>query len=359
MDSIEIGRKRLARQRIEGAKFERAEQVVEWMGAMQAQAFPQALWAVAKRMQNGTQEDVEQALSEGKIVRTWPMRGTLHFVAPEDAKWLLRLSAPRVIASSKGRLKQLELDIELLDRCIGLFHQELAGGKHLSRAAMMDVLEQNGVLTANQRGYHILWHAAQTGQICLGPVQAKQQTFVLLDEWVPNARNLTREESLHELAMRYFHSHGPATVHDFAWWMGSTVKDAKMALAFAKSNLALDTFAGTEYWSGADSGGFSGDAPSFHLLPAFDEFLLGYKDRSAVLPEKHTQQVVPGKNGIFLPFVAENGQVVGTWKKSVGKKKVELAVSPFSLRSNLVENLKKEAEAIGRFHQLPVAISFQ
>src|SRR5215472_325382 len=219
---------RLFNQRIDGKKFERPDEVVRWMGALQAQDYQQSLWAIGLRMQSATVADIEQAILDRKIVRTWPMRGTLHFVPGDDAKWMLSLSASRMIANDRRRQGQLELDETIMERCKELFYDALKGNQRLSRPDMMQLLVDAGISTKGQRGYHILWYLSQAGLICLGPMQDKQQTFVLLDEWVPHSRAFSREESLAELARRYFTSRGPATIHDFAWWAGLTVADARL-----------------------------------------------------------------------------------------------------------------------------------
>jgi hypothetical protein len=187
-------RQRLFNQRIDGEKFEKPEEVVRWLGAIQAQDYLQSLWAIGLRLRSANLADIERAIADGKIVRTWPMRGTIHFVPSEDAKWMLKLSASRMIAKDRRRLEQLGLDDEIMERCKELFYDALRGNKRLSRPDMMKLLEDAGISTKNQRGYHILWYISQTGLICLGPIQDKQQTFVLLDEWVPDPRELSREK---------------------------------------------------------------------------------------------------------------------------------------------------------------------
>lgn len=356
MEQVEIAQKRLAAQHIEGQKFQEPEQVVRWMGAMQAQNYPQALWAIGKRMESATQAQVEQAIAEGKIIRTWPMRGTLHFIAPEDSKWLLALTSPRMLAASKGRLKQLELDDAVLQRSAEIFQQALSGGSRLSRASMLKLLESSGIRVDGQRGYHILWYWSQKGLICLGPLEAKQQTYVLLEEWAPQAEELTREEALLELAKRYFMSHGPAALRDFAWWCGLPMKDVRLALELAKPFLVSEEVDGAEYWfSGTDSPMAANDS-SLHLLPAFDEYLLGYTNRSAVLPVEYSGKVVPGKNGVFFPIIVEDGQVTGTWKKEIARKSIAFEFNPFSPERDLPASWQKEAEAFSNFLGMPMTL---
>jgi hypothetical protein len=167
----EIARRRLANQRIDGEKFEKPEEVVRWLGAVQAQDYAQALWAVGLRMKSATMADVERAINDGKIVRTWPMRGTLHFVPPEDVRWRLELSASRILARDGRRLAQLGLDLEIIERCKELFYEALKGNRRLTRPEMMQVLEETGIGTQKQRGYHILWYLSQDALICPGPMQ--------------------------------------------------------------------------------------------------------------------------------------------------------------------------------------------
>ncbi|MDN7242465.1 winged helix DNA-binding domain-containing protein [Planococcus sp. N028] len=354
MADLSISMQRLWSQRIEGDKHAKPEEVVQWMGAMQAQNYSQALWAIGQRMQNATLSLIEKAIAEKKIIRTWPMRGTLHFIAPEDIRWMLNLSAERLMSSNKGRLKQLELDEATLERCKLIFYHALKDGRPLSRPYLMKLLEESGISTQNQRGPYILWYASQTSQICQGPMQANQQTFALIEDWAPHAKELSRDESLYELAKRYFLSHGPATVHDFSWWASLTVVDAKRGMEAAKPELAVDKLDSKEYGMAPNQMAIKNS--SFQLLPGFDEYLLGYKDRSAVLSEAHTFNVIPGKNGVFLPTIVADSQIMGTWKRTPKKKTVELILTPFaSLEKKLEEKAAQAAEAYSSFLELPLS----
>jgi hypothetical protein len=221
---------------------------------------------------------------------------------------------------------------------------------------MMKVLEEAGISTEKQRGYHILWYASQDCLICLGPMQDKQQTFVLLDEWVPNSRDLSREESLAELARRYFASHGPATVHDFAWWSGLTVTEARSGVEATKPGLASEKIDGKEYWMTSDTPGLMAyDKSGVDLLPAFDEYLIGYKDRSAVLAVEHALKVTPGKNGVFLPVIVVGGQVAGIWNRRLKKNSIDIALSPFIHLGDSEERVIKAAKSYGDFVGLPLS----
>jgi len=350
----DIGFHRLANQRVTGEKLEKPEDVVRWMGALQAQDYLQAVWAIGARTPSSTLAGVEQVLEDGKIIRTWPMRGTIHFVPAEDARWMLQLSAAKMLAADGRRMAQLDLTVEIMARCQDLFCSALSGGKRLSRPEIMALLEEAGISTQGQRGYHILWYLAQSGVIYVGPMQGKQQTFGLLDELVPDARALAREDALVELARRYFPSHGPATVHDFAWWAGIRVAEARLGLEGAQPALLSETIAGKEYW-------FAANAPSpdagdgVLLLPGFDEYLLGYKDRSAVLPAEYAQKIVPGNNGIFRPMIVVAGQVVGTWARAIKKKAVEVTLQPFISLAGAEDQVIQAAQSYADFVGLPLS----
>lgn len=344
MANQEIGLRRLANQHISGDKFQTAAEVVRWMGAMQAQDYNHALWAVGLRMQSATMAGIEQAIADGEILRTWPMRGTIHFIPPEDAKWMLELAASRMLATDGRRLEQLELTVATIMQCQDLFVEALSGGNCLTRKELLNILEDAGISTAGQRGYHILWYIAQSGVISMGPMQGKQQTFVLLDEWVPQQRSLSREEALAELAGSYFTSHGPATEYDFARWAGITVTDARLGIELAGAALTSEAIDGTDYWGGSDSvTAWDKSRPNTNLLPGFDEYLLGYKDRDAVLAPDHAGKIVPGNNGVFKPMIVVDGQIVGTWQRSLQKDNVTLTLDPFTDNFGDVETLFTDA----------------
>ena len=340
-----IASRRLIQQRISGRRFERPEQVVQWMGAVQAQDYRQALWAVGLRTLRATRTDVERAIEEREIVLTWPMRGTIHLVTAADARWLLELCAPRPLAASQTRRSQLELDDRTIARAERLIRDALSGSARLTRAEIMSLLASAAIDPTGQRGYHVLWWLAQTGVICFGPKQGGDQTFVLLEEWLPETPRRSRDESLVEIAKRYFTSHGPATLKDFAGWTGLTLTEARAGLEAIRSELIEETSDGIGYYW-ADTVPGAPDASGVHLLPGFDEYILGYKDRRDVLTVEHAQKVVPGGNGVFLPTIVEDGQVVGTWKRDLKQKRTEVLLSPFSAQDGLHE---RATDAIARF----------
>jgi hypothetical protein len=346
---------RLHNQRIASTTFQNPGDVVRWLGAVQAQDYLGALWAVGLRMESTVERNVEQALADRTILRTWPMRGTLHFVASEDARWMLELMTPRVLAASARRLqKQYGLDDAVFARSRDAFVRALQGGRQLTRNAMYQALEDAGIPAAGQRGLQILWRLAQEGLICFGAREGKQQTFVLLDEWVPGARRLEREEALAELAIRYFISHGPATVQDFAWWSGLAPAAAVAGLESARSDLMQETLDGQTYWFSPSMPPSEKASPTACLLPAFDEYTVAYKDRGAVLDPAYAKESEYG----LSPVMVLDGKVVGTWKRTLEKKSVAVTLSPFSsIKKAGMNAFTRAARRYGAFLELPAVLA--
>ena len=327
------------------------------MGAMQAQDWGQAKWAVGLRAGVSAAE-VDAAVERGEVVRTWPMRGTLHLVPARDVLWMLELMTPRIMAGAAQRLKALELDEADVSLSTEVMARALEGGNVLTREEVLAAVERGGLATTAQRGYHLLWRAAQAGVIACGPVRGKSQTFVLLREWAPEQWRPTREEALAEIARRYFRSHGLATLQDFGWWTGLTMRDVRAAVDGAKGEMEKTSIGGTEYWSGG--GGESArtiEGKRVYLLPGFDEYLLGYEDRSAVLDATHAGKVVPGANGVFKPIVVADGKVVGTWKRTVKAKHVVVEAEAFeSWDDGVAEGIRAGAGEYARFLELDLKL---
>jgi hypothetical protein len=356
MTMKEISVQRLMSQRLLQPTFATPAEVVRWMGAVQAQDFLGSLWAIGCRMQDATEEVVEQAIVERTILRTWPMRGTVHFVPAEDARWMLDLMTPRVIARSQYYYRQAGLDEAIFARSRDLFIRALAGGKQLTRGNLYELLEAEGIATANSRGLFIIGNLSQTGLICFGARQGKQPTFTLLDEWVPNMRTLTREEALAEMALRYFRSHGPATIHDFVWWTGLLMTDARAELDAVKSHLIEDTIDGKTYWWAESVVSAPVSSPALHLLPAFDEYMVSYEDRSASLDPQH-EKLLASENHLSSIIVID-GQVVGNWKRTFKKGAVVIETTPARTLTPAERDLfEAAAQRYGEFLGLPVVIA--
>ena len=349
MIARDIAHHRLHNQQVAQERLERPGQAVAWLGAMQAQDYASVKWAIGLRCRSTTDAGIEQAIAHKTIVRTWLMRGTLHVVAASDVRWMLALLAPRLIANSARRYQQLELDDAAFACSFETLTRVLQGGKQLTRAEVLLALEQAGIPTTDQRGYHILRRAGLEGLICFGPIQGKQQTFVLLGEWVPDGQHKKRDDALAELAERYFRSHGPATLQDFVWWSGLRVADARAGLEMAKTQLHHEAIDGQTYWRPQNGPIPKDPSPTAYLLPAYDEYFLGYKTRNAVLDSKYDMQVV-SSNGVFRTIIVMDGQIVGTWKRALKRSSVVVAPDPFNvLTADEKEALLVAANQYGAF----------
>jgi hypothetical protein len=347
---------RLWNQQIASTGFTEVEQVVAWLGAVQAQDYQGARWSIGLRLPGNRAEDVDRAIAGGRIVLTWALRGTLHLVAAADVRWMLALLAPRIVASRASRYRQLGLDERDFSACNRLLERELKGGRRLSRRALLSSLESSGISTDGQRGYHLLGRAGLDGVICFGPMQGREQTFVLLSEWVPRSEPVAREAALRELAVRYFASHGPATLQDFTWWSGLTAADPRSGIAAAGPDLRREAAGDLISWR-ADAAPPRLPAPPFTvLLPAFDEYILGYRDRSHAIDRRGLERVRL-VNGLAQPILVD-GRVRGTWRRTFVKDTVRISLS-FLDPPDGDERLAAvaAAERYGRFVGRPVEIA--
>jgi hypothetical protein len=357
MTPSQLARRRLHQQHIAETSLTRPADVVRWLGAVQAQDYLGSLWAIGLRMQNPTEEAIEAAIVDRSIVRTWPMRGTLHFVAATDVRWMLSLLTPRVIAKSQSRFRQLGLSEAVFAHSRRLFEAALSGGKQLARAALYKLLEAGGIAPENSRGLHILGRLAQDGIICFGPREGKQQTFVLLSEWAPEAKAMQRDEALAELAKRYFSSHGPATLQDFAWWSGLTLAEASTGIEMSQSLLKRETIGGRKFWLSPSPSPPRAPKPAAYLLPSYDEFTVSYMDRSAVLDPVDAKRTDSG-HGIFVPTIVLNGQIVGTWKRTLQKQSVIIQPNFFTMPGKAEKQAFMEAaRPYGSFLRRPAVLA--
>lgn len=312
-------------------------EVAQRLLGIQAQDLAQAQWALALRAEGATLKSVEQAFDTKQIVRTWPMRGTLHVVAADDASWLTALFAKRNLARAASRHRALGIGPDDL-RVARETAEKVLAGQPLRREALFAHFERAGQRCEKQRGAHLLWHLAQDGVVCLAGEQ-----FVLVDEWISRPRRLDGDEALGELAARYLRGHGPATPEDLAFWSGLPKGQAKRALDIAGCAPS------------ADEAGL----PEGLLLPGFDEYLLGYADRSHCLEARYAVQVVPGGNGVFLAMIVLRGRVLGTWRRRVERERVTVTFEPFEqLAAAQREALEAAAQAYGVFHDKPVSIVY-
>lgn len=330
---------RLAAQRIIGPGFDTATEVVRHLTAVQSQDLPGAMASIALRTASVERQRVVDAMNAGEIVRSWPMRGTLHQVPAEDLGWMLALTAPRIVKGATRRRAELDIDAARIARAAETAVESLSGGAALRREELLAVWAEAGLLGESGervagRAYHLLFHLAQDGLLCFGPYADGAQLIVLLDEWVRAPRRLERDEALGEWALRYFSGHGPATAKDFAWWTKLTMADVRTGIAVARPQLEAVQIDGVEYLMDPQTPALlercRGEAQGPLLLPGFDEFILGYGDRSAALPAEHAGKVVPGNNGMFRGTIVSGGQVVGTWRKGGTPKSRKIDAEPFT-----------------------------
>jgi hypothetical protein len=359
MPHPDVARMRLHNQRIAAPRCDNPAEVVAWLGAVQDQDYLGGVWAIALRTNGCDRSDVERAIAAKQIVRTWPMRYTLHFVPAADIRWMLALTGSRAIAKAAGRHRQLELDAAAFKKARQLVERALGGGKPVPRPEFYALLARGGVDPAGQRGPHIIGQLAHEGVICFGPRAGAQQTLVLLDEWLPPARMLPRDDALATIATRYFQSHGPATDRDFAWWTGLTLTEARRAIESIADQLDALQLDGQQYWITGDTAPIASPRSSdVYLLPPWDEYLVGYTDRSHVLRDDHAADWDAGNRGLITSTVIIDGTVAGTWRRPMAKDRVTISFDLFrALKRRERDAMHAEAERFGRFVGLPVRIS--
>jgi winged helix DNA-binding protein len=333
--------------------------VVTWFGAMQAQDINSAAWSFGVRLPGVTTADLEEAFERREAIRTWPMRGTVHYVPPADAHWMLELMGSRALAGAAKRRAMLGLDDAVADAAVEVLGTTLAGGKRLTRAQCLDALRDSGIEVSGQLGYHLLWYASQRGVTCFAPNIGNQQAFTLLDEWVPKPTRLDPEEALATIAHRYFRSHGPTTAPDFAGWTGLPVTQCRRGIAALGDELAEVSVDGVRMH--ADRALLECYRPAkrsrdVRALPGFDEYMLGYKDRSLMLDDEHKQAVVPGGNGVFQPTIVAGGRVVGTWRREIKRGTAVVAITPLAKLPNQAA-INRAFEPYGRFLGRPLSVT--
>lgn len=354
MKPSDIRTYRLQNQQLLGSTLQTAQEMVAWLGAVQAQDYAMAKMAIGLRLPNATDRIIENAMADASIIRTHVLRPTWHFVSCEDIYWMLELSAPQIRAASAIRDRELGMDAVLFTRSNDVIAKTLQGGKHLTREELMVALEQAGIATNPSRAVHFMMAAELEGIVANGIWRGKQLTYALLEENVPKKKSFTRAEALAELAARYFKSHGPATLHDFAWWSGLSVTEARQGLEAVKTHFISETTDKKTYWF-ADVN-VKINVETIHLLPAFDEFMVSYRDRSASLSGDFTKNTITS-NGIFKPIIVVNGRVVGVWKRTVKKDKVVIELSFFDKADIITINtLATAAEGIGQFLGMKVEV---
>jgi len=355
---LHIAPVRLRRQLLAGGAAADVPAVVQWMGAVQAQDYAGARWALGLRAKGATDATVERAFDSGAILRTHMMRPTWHFVAPQDIRWMQALTSPRVHAGSRSIYRKLELDERVLAKGRMVFERALVDGAHLTRTELAAALARAGIAVSGIRLAYLVMYAELEQVICSGPRRGRQFTYALLADRVPPAPALDPDEALAALARRYFTSHGPATVRDFVWWSGLKVGDARLGIELAGAALDSAPRNGLTYWFA--EGALSRSAQSrtratggAFLLPNYDEYLIAYRDRGTVAPRAGA---VPARE--LLPYhLVLDGRVVGSWRPRDTPRDVVLDIAPYQrLTRKDTADIRAAAERYAHFLERTVTV---
>lgn len=349
----------------EAAGAARIEAVAGHMLAVQGQDWRSSQFALGLRVPGTDAADVQAAFNAGRVVRSWPMRGTIHVVPASDIGWMQRATGHRVLAGAPKRREFLGMSDAVLEQLVDVSLQALTGlaaeGRGLDRDALSAIWTEAGIDWKSNWRYHIVWWLCQNGLAAFGPVHGGEPLLVRADEWIRDPRALEGDEALAELAARYAAARGPVRERDLAWWTGLTVREARRAIQMASESgrvapLRLDGASGAAASLWADPAALDELPLSFHespaewlLLPSFDEHLLGYTDREAQLDAAHFERIVPGRNGMFLATVVADGRVVGTWKRSA-RKNGGLELTPLPGMNIDLDALVPAAERWAGFH---------
>ena len=356
MNTSEILKLRLFNSGLSHSPFQNAVDAVSHLGAVQAQDFTAAKWSLGLRIRNSTDKEIEKAFNDGKILRIHVMRPTWHFVMPEDIRWMIELTAPRVKAVLASSDRKLGLDDTLFARSNAAIVKALEGHNYLTRQELKVILADIGIVTDVQRLAHIISRAELDGLICSGPRRGKQFTYALLDERVVESERPDREQSLARLALKYFTSHGPAQLKDFSWWSGLAEKDAISALDMIKSGLNQETLDKKTYWFPPHSETAIPDSPRAFLLSIYDEYTIAYHDRSDISDARDIERMIVMGNALTAVIVL-NGKVAGTWKRAMKKDSVEIRLSPFrKLENDEQDAVESEVARYGKFFGMPAVI---
>lgn len=330
MANLQIPYERLLRQRIAGEGLTSPAEVVRWMGAVQSQDYAAGKWAIGLRMASGTDAGLEAAFTSGELIRLHVMRPTWHFVPPEDVRWMQALTSPRVHAQNGYQYRNLELDAALFRRCKAALEKGLRDGKQLTRPELGDVLGKAGIRAGGLRLTYIVLRAELDALICSGGRRGKQFTYGLLAERAPHQRDLGTDESLALLTERYFASHGPATVRDYAWWSSLPAADVKRGLETVSEKLVCEEIEGQTYWMSPSAPTARFARGAIHLLPNFDEYIVGYTDRKAIFDDSHLRYLDVRQSPLAQNVVVGNGRITGTWKRTIGRNLLGLQAKLFA-----------------------------
>jgi len=354
----DICRRRLAAQFLTTLGPARPSELIRALGAVQSQDYAGAKWGLAQRLRGVTDAAIEREIDEGRILRTHVLRPTWHFVAAEDLRWMLELTAPRVNVANAHYSRHLGIDREVFRRSDAVLAKALSGGKFLTRAELRLELAHAGLkIPTGQHLSHLMMQAELDGVVCSGPRRGKQFTYALLDERAPASGISSRDEALSELARRYFATRSPATPQDFAWWSGLTIKDAKRGIDLAGRDLEAVTLGGQNYWVSSAAPRPPRPARTVFLLPNYDEYFIGFRDRRAFGDRIGHTRPITGGTALIPHVIVIDGQLVGAWKRVIEKNRVRVALSFMTTLSAAERKGVGEAvRRLGAFLESPVEI---
>jgi hypothetical protein len=354
--SLDILKLRLTNTGLSQSQFKNPYEAVSHLGAVQAQDYGAAKWSLGLRIKDSVDQDLEKAFNEGSILRVHVMRPTWHFVIPENIRWMVELTAPRVKQALSPSNRKLELDDTLFKRTNSAIVKALRGHNYLTRQELNSILTKMGIRTDVQRLAHIIARAELDGLICSGPRRGKQFTYALVDERAANSPKISREQAMAKLALHYFTSHGPAQIEDFSWWSGLTVKDTKPVLELIKSELNQETIKGKTYWFSTHAGGTVPEPPPALLLSIYDEYMIAYKDRSGLSEGREIEKMLSMGNALTAVIIL-NRKVAGTWNKVLKKNTVEIRLNPFREHTKGEQAaIRSEIARYGRFTGIPTVL---
>jgi hypothetical protein len=350
MTLTDIAKLRLRSQQLEATSFKKAADLLKWFGAIQAQEYAQTKWSIGLRLQHLDDALVEKELTDGKLIRTHLLRPTWHLVAAEDLRWMLMLTAARVNALNAYMYRKMETDAKLFKHCHTVFTKALEGNKQLTREDLKQALADHKIHADGIRLVCILMEAELAGLICSGKKQGSQFTYALLEERIAPVKEKTKEEALAELTTRYFKSRGPATLKDYATWSGLTLSECKKGMELVSAHFVKEVIE-TETYYFEHLSTKSSTSGNIELLPIYDELIMGYKNRDAILQFKHSI----GKKFTFDNSILMDGQLIGAWRRTIKPKVIELEYELHKpLTAKQKTGLKKSIERFGAFYGLPV-----
>ena len=354
----DIAQHRLHNQHLSVPTFEKPEEIVARFGAIQAQDYGAAKWAIGLRTRGVSNAAIDHAFADGRILRTHVLRPTWHFVTPADIRWMLQLTAPHVHAYNAYYYRKTELDAEVCAQTNSIVAKALTDGQHRTRPELVAALKEAGIRADDElRIALIMMYAELEGIVCSGALRGKQQTYALLEARAPKARTLLRDEALVALAMRYIVGHAPVTLKDFVWWSGLSTAEAEAAFAMLPPQFEHDVIGDQTYWFTTSAPSQANPSPTAYLLPNFDEYTVGYTDRSAIFDKTLTAHLDERTGSPLNYVIVIDGRIVGLWRRTLQTRAVVIELLPFSpLTAAERTAIAVSAERYGQFMGLPVTL---